>query len=212
MLDPLGYAPVRIETAEGRARYRREQAGFTERAAAAGEAGRAVRGVAGMRSLVVCVLAALLLAGCTSRVGGGPEGGEPDPATGPVDLAVPIELRPVLETGSTDPAVIELPGEDGERLMLAEPILTIRRLDSAEITVPEGQVNWVLNIVMGEADGRTFGDWTGDHVGERLAMVADDEVLMAPEIQSAIEGGELQISAQYTKKEAQALLDKITGE
>jgi hypothetical protein len=31
-LAPLGYAPVRIETAEGRARYRREQAGFTERA------------------------------------------------------------------------------------------------------------------------------------------------------------------------------------
>lgn len=31
-LAPLGYAPVRIETAEGRARYRREQAGFTRRA------------------------------------------------------------------------------------------------------------------------------------------------------------------------------------
>lgn len=31
-LAPLGYAPVRIETAEGRARYRREQAEFTERA------------------------------------------------------------------------------------------------------------------------------------------------------------------------------------
>jgi hypothetical protein len=31
-LAPLGYAPVRIETAEGRAQYRREQAGFSERA------------------------------------------------------------------------------------------------------------------------------------------------------------------------------------
>lgn len=31
-LASLGYAPVRIETAEGRAQYRREQAGFTERA------------------------------------------------------------------------------------------------------------------------------------------------------------------------------------
>ena len=31
-LAPLGYAPVRIETADGRARYRREQAGFAERA------------------------------------------------------------------------------------------------------------------------------------------------------------------------------------
>jgi hypothetical protein len=31
-LAPLGYAPVRIETATGRAEYRREQAAFTERA------------------------------------------------------------------------------------------------------------------------------------------------------------------------------------
>lgn len=31
-LAQLGYAPVRIETAEGRAEYRREQSGFTERA------------------------------------------------------------------------------------------------------------------------------------------------------------------------------------
>ncbi|TDV42624.1 hypothetical protein CLV71_11796 [Actinophytocola oryzae] len=31
-LAPLGYAPVRIETAQGRAEYVREQAGFTERA------------------------------------------------------------------------------------------------------------------------------------------------------------------------------------
>jgi hypothetical protein len=31
-LASLGYAPVRIETATGRAEYRREQAGFTERA------------------------------------------------------------------------------------------------------------------------------------------------------------------------------------
>ncbi len=31
-LAPLGYAPVRIETAEGRTEYRREQAGFAERA------------------------------------------------------------------------------------------------------------------------------------------------------------------------------------
>jgi hypothetical protein len=31
-LAPLGYAPVRIETVEGRAQYRREQAAFSERA------------------------------------------------------------------------------------------------------------------------------------------------------------------------------------
>lgn len=163
-----------------------------------------------MRALVVCVLTALLLAGCTARVGGAPEGSEQD-TSGPVDLAVPIEMRPVLETASTDPTVIVLPAEDGERLTLAEPILTLRRLDKAEIEFEKTVGTWIMNLEMDDADGRTFGDWTGEHIGERMAMVADDEVLMAPQIQSAIPGGEVQISANYTQKEARALLDKITG-
>jgi preprotein translocase subunit SecD len=159
-----------------------------------------------MRAFVVCVLAALLLAGCMSRTGGPPE-----PPAEPVDLALPIELRPVLETGSADPAVLVLPTDDGERLTLAEPVFTIRRLDKAEIKLEKDLGYWVLNLDLDDADGKAFGDWTADHVGERLALVADEEVLMAPQIQAAIPGGVIQISSRYTQDEAQALLDRITG-
>lgn len=162
-----------------------------------------------MRSLVALLLAVSLLAGCVSREGGAPEG-EPEQPAGPVELAIPIELRPVLETESTDPAVIVLPTEDGERLTLTEPILTIRELDGAEVTFEQSA--WVLNLDLDDADGQTFGDWTADHTGERLAMVANQQVLMAPTIQSAITGGELQIAGNYTRDEAEALLAKITGE
>lgn len=161
-----------------------------------------------MRPFVACLLAVSLLAGCTSRVGGAPVGGEQDTGR-PVELAVPIELRP--ETASTDPAAIILSTEDGERITLAEPMLTIRRLDGAKVEFEQNAGTWVLNLDLDDADGKAFGDWTADHVGERLAMVADEEVLMAPQIQSAITGGEIQITAQYTRDEAEALLDKITG-
>jgi preprotein translocase subunit SecD len=163
-----------------------------------------------MRALVVCVLAASLLAGCTSRVGGAPEGGERD-TSGPVDLAVPIELRPVLAAGAADPGAIVLPGEDGEQLTLAEPFLTIRRLDEAVAEVDPNTGGWIMNLDLDEADGKAFGDWTAAHIGERLAMVADDEVLTAPQIQSAIPGGEVQIAGSYTRDEAEDLLAKITG-
>ncbi|GAB1512411.1 SecDF P1 head subdomain-containing protein [Actinophytocola sp. KF-1] len=163
-----------------------------------------------MRSPAGVLLCALLLAGCVSREGGGQQDAE-TPA-GPVELAVPIELRPVLATESADPAVLVLPTEDGERLTLTEPILTIRELDAAEVRFEQNAGTWVLDLDLDEADGQAFGDWTSDHVGARLAMVADREVLMAPQIQSAITGGEIQIAGNYTRDEAQDLLEKITGE
>ena len=55
-----------------------------------------------MRSLVAVLLAVSLLAGCVTRDGGSPEG-EPEQPTRPVELAVPIELRPVLATESRMP-------------------------------------------------------------------------------------------------------------
>lgn len=170
-----------------------------------------------MRSLVAVLLAALLpaalLAGCVSREGGAPDGGgttSASPASGPVDLAVPIELRPVLETTSTDPTVTVLPTEEGEQLTLAEPMLTIRRLDGAEVRFENN--TWVLNLDLDDADGKAFADWTTAHTGERLAMVADDKVLTAPQIQSPITGGELQIAGDFTQDEVRDLLDRITGE
>lgn len=163
-----------------------------------------------MRSLVAVLLAASLLAGCVSREGGTPEGDE-DTAPKPVELAVPIEVRPVLETESTDPTALVLPTEDGEQLTMTDPIFTIRELDSAEVTFEQNGGAWVLNLDLDDADGDTFGDWTTEHVGERLALVADQEVLMAPQIQSAITGGEIQIAGNYTQDEVQDLLDKITG-
>lgn len=176
-----------------------------------------------MRFLLVVAALTLALTGCVSRVGGAPtdSSAPSDPFTtsgssapsrtrtaGPVDLVIPIEFRPVLTTGT--PATT-LPGEDGEELPLAEPIMTVDRLDQAEAKIDEHTASWVLAFTLTDEDARTFGEWTGDHIGERLAMVADDEVLTAPSIQGAITGGRLQITGDYTRSEAEDLLAKITG-
>lgn len=165
---------------------------------------------------VVWLVLALVLAGCTAEVSGTPAGSagsttgsstvSTEDGTGPVDLVVPVEMRPVLESGAgtvlPDPTT-------GESLTLADPMMTIRRLDGAKVTDAGG--TWALILDLVAADTKTFEEWTVEHVGERVAMVVDGEVVIAPTIQGVITAGSLQIAGDYTQDQISDLLDKITG-
>jgi preprotein translocase subunit SecD len=145
----------------------------------------------------------LVLAGCSTEVTGAPAKDD-SPVVGPVDLVVPIEMHPVTDSGT-----ITLPDPQGEQLTLAEPIMTVERLNRAEVKFSD--TTWVLLIQLTDDDAATFADWTANHVSEQLAMVVDGEVVIAPEIQGAITDGNVQIAGNYTQDEMRALLDKITG-
>lgn len=163
-----------------------------------------------MRAAWLMLVAVLALAGCSEETTGAPAKDD-SPAVGAVSLVVPIEMRPVVEQGtSTIPDGDELPDPSGELLTLAEPMMVVEELDGAEVKASETG-GWVLNLDLTEKDAKTFGDWTADHVNERLAMVIDGEIVIAPEIQSAITGGQVQITGDYTQSEIRDLLDKITG-
>ena len=160
-----------------------------------------------MRGAWLVVLAVLALAGCSAEVTGAPAKDD-SPTVGPADLVVPIEMRPVLDSGGT---VLKDPGT-GESLSLDEPMMTVEHLDGAEIKYDDQNGNnWLLLIHLNDTDTRTFGDWTTEHTGERLAIVIDGEVIVAPTIQSAITQGDIQLVGDFTKDEVQDLLDKITG-
>lgn len=155
------------------------------------------------------ILVFVLAAGCTSEVAGTPSATpDSDTSVGAVDLAVPVEMRPVLESGT---GTTTLPGPEGEQLALAEPFLTLRELKGARAEIEPATGSWVLRIDMTAEDGKVFGDWTTAHQGERVAMVAGDEVLTAPAIQSPITGGELQIAGDFTRDSVTGLLARITG-
>jgi len=170
-----------------------------------------------VRAVWLMLVAVLALAGCSEETTGAPAKDD-SPVVGAVSLVVPIEMRPVVEQGtapggsstSAAPDGDELPGPDGELLTLAEPMMVVEELDGAEAKANE-TAQWMLILDLTEEDTKTFGDWTADHVNERLAMVIDGEVVIAPTIQSAITGGEVQITGQYTQPQIRDLLDKITG-
>jgi hypothetical protein len=173
--------------------------------------------------VAVTVVTALASAGCTQRVGGEPDvPSSSSGSVGPVDLAVPVEVCPVLASddppltpapsasasASTDASVVS--DAEGTEYTVDAPFMTIERIERGSVEFASGG-QWVISLEMTETDGRAFGDWTTDHVGEQAAMVIDGEVLFAPTIQGAITDGRVQVSGNYTQDEAKDILDKITG-
>lgn len=63
----------------------------------------------------------------------------------------------------------------------------------------------VVSFKFDSSGGKKFGEATQNHVGERLAIVLDNEVISAPNIQTAILGGSGQISGNFTLESAQEL-------
>jgi preprotein translocase subunit SecD len=168
----------------------------------------------------VALLLVFALAGCTSaRVGGVPtkpsatESGIESGAGsgGPVDLEVPLDLARVMPTGATAPTTSTLPDPDGIALPLEPPFLTITRLEDARVEFEQSGGSWGVQLAMTDEDAQVFGEWTSAHIGEQVAVVVDGEVVAAPQIQDAITGGEVTISAQYTQDEANDLLAELTG-
>ena len=158
-----------------------------------------------MRAAWLVLLAVLVIGGCSAEVNGAPAKDD-SPTVGNVALAVPIEMRPVVESGGT---IVKDP-QTGETLHVDDPMMTIEHLDGAEIGQDQSG-GWMLTIHLNDKNAATFADWTAGHTGERLAVLIDDEVVLAPTIQSAIDGGDIQISGKFTKKDVEELLDKITG-
>jgi preprotein translocase subunit SecD len=109
------------------------------------------------------------------------------------------------------PSVTVAPDPEGTRLALAAPFLTIARLENAAVQFQEYADTWVLVLTMTDEDAQTFGEWTGAHVGEQVAVVVNGRVVFAPTIEAAITEGEVVISAQYTQRQATDLLAQLTG-
>ncbi len=84
------------------------------------------------------------------------------------------------------------------------PRLTGENLNSAQPQTDEVG-RWVLGFDLDTSGARTFCNLTGEHVGDRFAILLDDKVLTAPVIQSQICGGSGQITGNFTAQSANEL-------
>lgn len=95
-------------------------------------------------------------------------------------------------------------GDTGEQVAIRRrAMITGDQLTSAGANFSQNR--WVVNIDFDSAGGRTFASVTRENVGRPFAIVLDDEVISAPNINEPILGGSAQISGSFNAETASQL-------
>ena len=116
-----------------------------------------------------------------------------------------------LSPGEIAPGFAVLPDTIGAPITVnLEPLLPPDPIESAEAEFTDWG-SWVVHVRLTDEGGEAFGEVTGDHIGEAIAIVVDDVVLMKPFVMEAITGGALQIDGNFTAEEAIRLAAILHG-
>jgi hypothetical protein len=91
------------------------------------------------------------------------------------------------------------------------PIVASR--DFATVTPGFSQIGMPEITITLKANGtKAFARYTREHIGERAAIIINDELLSAPVITGQINGGDLVIGGNFTVEETQNLARSISGQ
>ncbi len=93
--------------------------------------------------------------------------------------------------------------EGGTYVIFRKPVVTGDHLKTANVQFQEGEP--VVGFEFDTIGGKKFGEATKNNIKERLAIVLDNEVISAPEIQTAILGGSGVITGNFTTQSANDL-------
>jgi len=177
------------------------------------------------------------LTGCGDDASSG-EASDPGSSTSPTGApSVPFEIRVVDATdeedlSSVDPALVEAlegldcfgtvpPGaqppaepsvvcdRDGTKYVLA-PAGVAGGVESAEVV--EQSAQWGVVIQLDESAADALESLTGEVAGSetRLALVVDGQVLTAPQVAGVLTGGSLQVSGDFTQREADGIAARLS--
>jgi len=140
-----------------------------------------------------------------------------------IGKAALLEIKPVIDTASTRQALLDTydydlpegtqmyPGRDGGYFLLSKYAeLTGRSLESAEMQLGGSSGAQAMIGISWDRDGaKKFAELTREHVGEPLAIVIDNEVVSAPNVNNAIEDGTASITGRFTPEQAKQQADLL---
>jgi SecD/SecF fusion protein len=118
-----------------------------------------------------------------------------------------------MVTAQPGPDVSMLETRDGSGDLPVENRVALSgdRLDQAEMAFDPDTGRPMITFAFDRQGAVTFAEITADNIGQRFAVVLDGKVLTAPVIQSAIPGGQGQITGDFTLEEAQTLAVLLTS-
>jgi SecD/SecF fusion protein len=123
------------------------------------------------------------------------------------------EVHPSLtakeaKAGRIPPGYRVYPASDrleGEQLLRETPVVRGDELTNAQAGFEPKTGVPIVDFTFNTSGARKFGRFTGAHVGQPFAVVLDGEVLSAPVIRTAIEGGRGYIEGNFTTETANKL-------
>ncbi|MBI1365633.1 MAG: protein translocase subunit SecD [Alphaproteobacteria bacterium] len=100
--------------------------------------------------------------------------------------------------------------EAGQSLVLySDPEVTGDMVQSASAGINQDGGGFQINFAFDSRGARRFAEYTRDHIGERFAIVLDNEIISAPVIQSAIPSGSGRITGDFSPDEANRIATLI---
>ena len=123
-----------------------------------------------------------------------------------------LAFRQVLEDGAANARPLPMAGDAADRLNVADAVLlsgsdvTCVGLAGAPDDAPAAGPN--VRLVFDGAQRQHLADVTSAHVGDRIALVLDGNVLMAPRLRDPLTGGEVVVYGQ-AGWDAPALMNTI---
>lgn len=141
-------------------------------------------------------------------------------AVNPVSLAVRLVITASAPTGPCPPPPAEEPAADrnftvcspdGTALLELGPEDMRVTPQSAEAVLDTGGYN-AVRITLRSESQKAYGEYTGAHIDQRIALLDRGSVIVAAQIQEPITGGMLQISGNYTAAQAADLAKRLRGE
>src|SRR3989344_2234856 len=125
-----------------------------------------------------------------------------------------LEFREVIEKPKekSEEGEMELIGNSASTTIDFLPTaLNGRFVKGAQVSLDNISGEGVVNIQFNNEGGKLFAEITERNIGKPLAIFLDNELLQMPTVQTKIEGGNAQITGNFTVKEAKGFVERFNA-